>query len=99
MAKNFEMDIRAVLLQPANGDEAPLRPDLAAVRPKPSHFGTFAISFSWVASLFWMGSWAAYLWGYLGAKGLAALEPQQTALFGSRDPAARLFCLWRSGWC
>ncbi len=82
MAKNFERN-QAVLLQPANADEAAARPDLKALAPEASHFGLAAFSFSLVVSAFWIGIWAAYLWGYLGPRGLSGLEPQQVALFGA----------------
>jgi hypothetical protein len=39
--------------------------------------------FAVIASIFWIGVWCAYLWGYFGAPGLRALQLQQVALFGA----------------
>ncbi|MEP6828871.1 MAG: hypothetical protein ABI963_00910 [Rhizomicrobium sp.] len=39
--------------------------------------------FAVIASIFWIGVWSAYLWGYFGAPGLRALQLQQVALFGA----------------
>jgi len=67
-----------VLLQTAEPlDEAEAR---AARRPEPK-FGVAALTFSFVLSAFWAGAAAAYLWGYFGPRGLAALDVQELALF------------------
>ena len=63
------------LVEPGDAAEAAARP--------PGHFGARALGFAGVAALFWMGSWAAYLWGYLGPSGLAALDLPQTAMLGA----------------
>ena len=83
MVRNFERN-QTVILQPANladGSEARLssRP---LPRP-PSHFAAAALTFAAVLSAFWIGVWGAYLWGYFGPHGLAALDMQQLALFAA----------------
>ena len=93
MARNFERN-QPVLLQPANDlrtetkpeakieGEAEAQAELQPVRAAPSHFSLAALTFSLIVSAFWIGVWTAYLWGYLGPKGLAGLDLQQAALFG-----------------
>jgi len=67
-----------VLLQTAEPlGETETRP---ASRPEPK-FGTAAIVFAITLSAFWAGSAAAYLWGYLGPRGLAGLDVQELAIF------------------
>jgi hypothetical protein len=51
-------------------------------RPEPK-FGVAALTFSLVLSAFWAGAAAAYLWGYLGPRGLAGLDVQTIALFAA----------------
>src|SRR5579864_6040769 len=72
-----------VLLQPANeGDDHGVRvPELA--RPAPTLFAPLAFGLALVLSLLWIGMWIAYLWGYLGQRGIAALDLQQGALFSA----------------
>ena len=48
--------------------------------PRKSRFGLVAWLFALVAALFWMGAGGAYLWGFLGLKGILALGPGQGAL-------------------
>ncbi|HEX3753502.1 MAG TPA: hypothetical protein VHV26_00360 [Rhizomicrobium sp.] len=53
-------------------------------RPAPrSRYGARAYAFAAIAALFWTGFWAAYLLGYLGIGGLAALDLQQVAIQAS----------------
>ncbi|MGZ5930190.1 MAG: hypothetical protein ACXWLX_13335 [Rhizomicrobium sp.] len=86
MARNFERN-QPVVLEAADtgGEISPLRDDSrpALKAPVASRFGARALVFALVASFFWMGIWAAYLWGYFGPRGLLALEVQQIALFAA----------------
>ncbi|MES2293000.1 MAG: hypothetical protein V4527_06870 [Pseudomonadota bacterium] len=86
MARNFERN-QPVVLEAADtgGEISPLRDDArpALKAPVASRFGARALVFALVASFFWMGIWAAYLWGYFGPRGLLALEVQQIALFAA----------------
>ena len=86
MVRNFEQN-QPVAFEPAEPGEgaAALRESLKAA-PRlatPSRYGKRAMLFAAVASLFWVGIWCAYLWGYFGARGLRGLEIQQYALFGA----------------
>ncbi|MBS0280924.1 MAG: hypothetical protein JSR25_07170, partial [Proteobacteria bacterium] len=87
MVRNFEQN-QPVAFEPAEtgGDAAALlREDIkaAARLPQPGRYGVRAMVFAGVASLFWIGIWCAYLWGYFGTRGLSGLEIQQYALFGA----------------
>jgi hypothetical protein len=78
--RNFERN-QPVILKPANQAEGEqLRP-----RPAPrsaSRFPTLLAAGS-LFSLFWVGVWVSYLWGYLGPQGFAALDLQQIALLSA----------------
>jgi len=52
-----------------------------AVRVRPTRFGAVAMAAAFLTSLFWVGVFAAFLWGWLGPRGLAALDPVRAALF------------------
>ncbi len=69
-----------ILLQSAE----PLGPDAEPrIRSRPAGpgFGFWAMSFAAALSAFWVGISGAYLFGYLGVSGLAALPIQQAALY------------------
>lgn len=86
MVRNFEQN-QPVAFEPAEagGEAAPLREEHrpAPRSPARGRYGKRAMLFAAIASLFWIGVWCAYLWGYFGPRGLRALEIQQYALFGA----------------
>ncbi len=78
MATNAPDRNQPVLLQssdPLSGDME-FRPRQRAA----SKFGLAAIVFSVTLSFFWASAALAYLWGYFGPKGVAALDTQSIAL-------------------
>ena len=86
MVRKFEQNQPVVLESVETDAEAPrvreeARPLLKA--PAPDRYGARAMGFAGVVSLFWIGVWCAYLWGYFGAQGLRTLQLQQGALFGA----------------
>jgi hypothetical protein len=81
--RNFERN-QPVILKPANSEDAGEAPVQARPAPRTgSWFPAIALSFAAILSAFWLGIWGAYLWGYFGAKGLAALGLQQEAMFAA----------------
>jgi hypothetical protein len=82
MATIFER-IQPALLQSANAVDENSRRETLLQRPEPTAFPLLAYLSALVLSLFWAGMWGAYLWGYLGHQGFAALDLQQTAMFGA----------------
>ena len=81
MIRNFEKN-QQLMPAPANiADEGDARPAPRLAPPAPSRFPATALAFAGVLSAFWIGVWGAYLWGYFGPGGLAALDLQQVALF------------------
>jgi hypothetical protein len=80
MATIFERIQPALLQSASTGDERrePLLQPLA-----PTHYPAIVFFSALVLSLFWVGMWGAYLWGYLGHQGFAALDLQQAAIFGA----------------
>jgi len=81
MVRIFE-GAQPVLAEAANAPEqesgAPMR--AAALPPAPPSRAPFL--FAALLSLFWIGAWGAYLWGWLGPQGLLALGLAQAVLFG-----------------
>lgn len=61
--------------------EAPAETAPPAERPAPVRQRTLLVMvFALTLAAFWMGAAAAYIWGYLGPAGLAALDVQQVAI-------------------
>ena len=81
MIRNFEKN-QSVMLKPANQAEAEEPRPRPIPRP-PARSPATALFFAAMLSVFWVGIWAAYLWGYFGPQGLATLELQQVALFSA----------------
>jgi hypothetical protein len=81
MIRKFDTN-QPVMLKVANKPEVEdLRPAPRLAPRQPSRFPAAALTFAAVVSAFWIGVWGAYLWGYFGPVGLAALDLQQLALF------------------
>ncbi|HVU20597.1 MAG TPA: hypothetical protein VHE09_07670 [Rhizomicrobium sp.] len=74
----FERD-QPVLL--SGGERAEVKPAAVTVEPRKSHFGLVVNSVAAVLAALWVGAAAAWLWGYFGPSGLAALDVQQISLF------------------
>jgi hypothetical protein len=67
---------------------APLAPPVpeirnASLKVRPSRFGAVAMTLAALSALFWVGVAGAFLWGWLGPQGLAALDPVRAALFAA----------------
>jgi hypothetical protein len=77
MAKSFGQTQPIPLEKPALASPAPQT--MPAPKPAPSRGGN-AILFASLVSLFWAGVWGAFLWGWLGPRGLAALDVARIAL-------------------
>jgi hypothetical protein len=80
MVRNFEQN-QPVVVGEVPPDTALPREEYrpAAAVPEPSRFGAVAFGFAVIASFFWVGLWAAYLWGYFGVQGLKSLPGLQIA--------------------
>src|SRR5258706_1014959 len=64
--------------QPAGAQNAP--PGTTGPRLRPSRFGVAALTVGTVMALFGIGVGAAFLLGYFGPQGLAAMDPARKAL-------------------
>src|SRR3984957_7825997 len=81
MVRNFKENQPVMLKAASRPEDAEIRsPARPAPRPA-SRFPAAALTFAAILSAFWVGVWGAYLWGYFGPQGLAALDLQQMALF------------------
>jgi hypothetical protein len=80
MARTFGQNQPVLLEKQAEKPEAGLTPRTVVPRVRPSRFGLFANLFAIAIALFWVGTCAAFLWGYWGPQGLAALNLQTDAL-------------------
>ncbi len=69
-----------VLLQSAESSEGETPARHRSHGSLGSDFGLAVVVFALTLSFIWAGAAGAYLWGYVGAKGLAALDGQEIAL-------------------
>lgn len=87
MVPNFGQN-QSVRLEPGSGgaDELPLRGSGGRAEFKPPRTGRYtliALFFALIASAFWIGVSAAYLWGYFGLQGLREMGMVQRAVFAA----------------
>ncbi|HVV28892.1 MAG TPA: hypothetical protein VHC40_13090 [Rhizomicrobium sp.] len=86
MVRTFGQNQPVLVEQPPDRHEDRLdgrpegQPERLTPRVRASRFGVFALTFAAALSLFWIGTCAAFLWGYWGAAGLAALSLPTKAL-------------------
>jgi hypothetical protein len=65
-----------------SGSEKPLAaPEPVTARPRETRFGLVTVLVASACAALWAGASGAWLWGYFGPAGLAALDVQQAALF------------------
>ena len=64
----------------SGGEKPGPGPAPVSVQPRRSRFGLVAMTIASVCAALWIGAAAAWLWGYFGPAGLAALDIQQIAL-------------------
>ncbi len=67
----------------AEDNPLPVEPRPEFKPPRTAGYTLIALFFAAVASAFWIGVSAAYLWGYFGQSGLQALGLQQRALYSA----------------
>src|SRR5665213_1851514 len=77
-----------------SGGEKPAS-ETVSVLPRQSHFSLVTMMVASVCAALWVGAAGAWLWGYFGPAGLAALDIQQIALFaiGTFVPAFLIIAL------
>jgi hypothetical protein len=67
-------------IQLAGDDVLQPSPELLSVRPRKSRLGFVAMFVAAVFAVLWVAGAAAYVWGYFGLRGLAALDIQGASL-------------------
>lgn len=82
MARTFGQAVpqdRSKVVSPGAPAPAPQQ-TVTLPRMRPNRFGLFAMLAGGIFALFWVGIGCAFLWGYLGPQGLAALDPARKAV-------------------
>ena len=82
MARTFGQSVPLEKSQPKDQpkDQAANSAPAPIPRLRPSRFGTVVLVAAVILALFWIGIGGAFLWGYLGPQGIAALDLSHRAL-------------------
>ncbi len=84
MARTFgqtaSLDKPQTANQPANTAGNTVSTPAVIPKLRSSRFGGVVLVAAFILALFWIGIGSAFLWGYLGPQGLAALDPARKAL-------------------